>query len=125
MKSERFLKTYSITWRLIVMVLLVELVSTLCVTGVALLYERHTHFRAFDILLRGRADSMLGAVQDAEDANDNVVLDGSEISVPPDDIYEVRDQAGRLLGRSANGVRLDQLLNSSQVYWEPVRSKEA
>jgi signal transduction histidine kinase len=125
MKSERFLKTYSITWRLIVMVLLVELVSTLCVTGVALLYERHTHFRAFDILLRGRADSMLGAVQDAEDANDNVMLDGSEVSVPPDDIYEVRDQAGRLLGRSANGVRLDQLLNSSQIYWEPARSKEA
>jgi signal transduction histidine kinase len=96
------MKPYSITRRLIVTVLLIELVSALCVTGVALVYERHIHFRSFDVMLRGRADSMLGAVQDAEDANDNVMLDGTEISVPNDDIYEVKDDHGRLLGRSAN-----------------------
>jgi signal transduction histidine kinase len=95
-------RPYSIARRLIATVLLIELVSALCVTGVALFYERHVHFRAFDILLRGRADSMLGAVQDAEDANDNVMLDGTEISVPPDDVYEVIDAGGRVLGRSAN-----------------------
>ena len=38
-------------------------------------YERHTHFHAFDVMLHGRADSVLGAVQDAEDAADNVMLD--------------------------------------------------
>jgi signal transduction histidine kinase len=119
------LKTYSITRRLIATVLFVELVSALCVTGVAVIYERHTHFRAFDILLRGRADSMLGAVQDAEDANDNVMLDGSEFSVPPNDIYEVRDDGGRLLGRSANGTGLAQLFNSSRVNWKPAGSGEA
>ena len=96
------MKPYSLTQRLIATVLLIELVSALCVTGVALFYERHTHFRSFDVLLRGRADSMLGAVQDAEDANDNVMLDGTEIYAPPDDVYEVRDDRGRLLGRSAN-----------------------
>src|ERR1700682_1761726 len=96
------MKPYSLTRRLIATVLLIELVSALCVTGVALLYERHTHFHSFDILLRGRADSMLGAVQDAEDLNDNVMLDGTEIYAPTDDIYEVKDDRGRLLGRSAN-----------------------
>ena len=96
------MKSYSLTSRLITTVLLVELVSALCVTTVALVYERHVHFRAFDVMLRGRADSMLGAVQDAEDANDNVMLDGTETTVPPDDIYQVSDASGRLLGRSAN-----------------------
>jgi signal transduction histidine kinase len=108
------LKTYSITRRLIVTVLLIELVSAICVTGVALVYERHTHFRAFDTLLRGRADSLLGAVQDSEDAADNVMLDGSEVSVPPDDIYEVRDDAGRLLGRSVKGNGLATLFSQSK-----------
>jgi signal transduction histidine kinase len=96
------MKSYSITRRLIATVLLIELISALCVTSLALVYERHVHFRAFDVLLRGRADSMLGAVQDAEDASDNVMLDGTETTVPPDDIYQVTDASGRLLGRSPN-----------------------
>jgi signal transduction histidine kinase len=96
------MKTHSIARRLIATVLLVELVSALCVTGLAWIYERHIHFRAFDILLRGRADSLLGSVQDAEDPADNVMLDKSDLNVPSEDIYEVRDEKGRLLGRSPN-----------------------
>jgi len=96
------MKPYSITRRLIATVLLIELVSALSVTVVAFLYERHAHFRSFDILLRGRADSLLGAVQDAEDASDNLMLDGSEVSIPSADIYEVKDANGRVLGQSAN-----------------------
>jgi len=95
-------KPYSITRRLIATVLVIELVSALCVTAVAWIYERHAHFHAFDVLLLGRADSILGAVQDAEDASDNVMLDGTETSVPPDDVYEVADASGRILGRSSN-----------------------
>jgi signal transduction histidine kinase len=96
------MKPFSISRRLVTSVLLVQFFAALCVTGVALLYERHAHFRAFDVLLRGRADSILGAVQDAEDANDNVMLDGTEVTVPADDIYEVIDAGGRILGRSSN-----------------------
>jgi signal transduction histidine kinase len=96
------MKPYSIKRRLIVSVLLVELVSTLCICGLALVYEHHARFRAFDVMLRGRADSLLGAVQDAEDAQDNVMLDGTEKSLPPRDIYEVWDQNGRILGHSPN-----------------------
>jgi signal transduction histidine kinase len=96
------MKPYSLTRRLIWLVLLIELISALCVTAVAVGYEKHMHFRAFDVLLRGRADSVLGAVQDSEDADDNVMLDGSEVSVPAEDVYEVREASGRLVGRSSN-----------------------
>jgi signal transduction histidine kinase len=96
------MKTRSIAFRLIVAVLAVELVSSLLVVFLSLGYERHAHFRAFDIMLRGRADSVLGAVQDAEDAADNVMLDQADLHLPADEIYEVYDSSGRLLGRSPN-----------------------
>ena len=96
------MKTRSIAFRLISAVLLVEAVSFVVLIFLSLGYERHAHFRAFDVMLRGRADTVLGAVQDAEDAADNVMLDQSDVHVPPDDIYEVFDAGGRLLGRSPN-----------------------
>lgn len=96
------MKPYSITRRLIWIVLLIELISALCVTAVAVVYEKHLHFRAFDVSLRGRADSILGAVQDAEDTGDNVMMDGSEVNMPREDVYEVRDASGRVIGKSPN-----------------------
>jgi signal transduction histidine kinase len=96
------MKPRSIAARLIVAVLAVELVSSVLVTALSLGYERHTHFRSFDVMLRGRADSVLGAVQDAEDTADNVMLDKADLNLPPEDIYEVYDSNGRLLGRSDN-----------------------
>jgi signal transduction histidine kinase len=107
------MKRYSIARRLIVMVLLVELLSAACVTGLALIYERHAHFRSFEIMLRGRADSVIGAVQDAEDPEDNVMLDKSDFELPADDIYEVRDEKNRLLGRSQNWSGADPHLLAS------------
>lgn len=92
----------SIAVRLIAAVLLVELASAVLVILLAWGYERHTHFRSFDIMLRGRADSVLGAVQDAEDVGDNVMLDLADLHVPTEDVYEVWDGRGHLLGRSAN-----------------------
>jgi signal transduction histidine kinase len=97
-----FSKTRSIAFRLITAVLAVELVSAVLVILLVLGYERHMHFRSFDVMLRGRADSVLGAVQDAEDAGDNVMLDLRDVQVPPQDVYEVWDGRGRLLGRSEN-----------------------
>ena len=92
----------SIAVRLIVAVLLIEIVSAVVVILVAWEYERHSHFRSFDIMLRGRADSVLGAVQDAEDVGDNVMLDLADLHVPDEDVYEVWDGRGQLLGRSSN-----------------------
>jgi signal transduction histidine kinase len=92
----------SIAFRLIFAVLLAELVSAVLVILLSLGYERHAHFVSFDIMLRGRADSVLGAVQDAEDAQDNVMLDLADLHVPPEDVYEVWDGRGHMLGRSQN-----------------------
>lgn len=92
----------SIATRLIAAVLIVEIVSAVLVILLAWGYERHSHFRSFDVMLRGRADSVLGAVQDAEDVGDNVMLDLADLHVPPEDVYEVWDGRGHLLGRSSN-----------------------
>jgi signal transduction histidine kinase len=113
----------SIKTQLIVSVLLVELASAVLGTALVVLYERHARFRTFDIMLRGRADSLLGAVQDAEDAQDSVMLDGSEINLPHDDIYEVWDENGRILGHSpawkiAGGSNV---LATSQKQFEEIR----
>jgi signal transduction histidine kinase len=96
------MKPYSLTHRLITTVLLVELLAALSISTAAMLYERHQRFRSFDIMLRGRADSLLGAVQDAEDTQDNVMLDGTEVNFPAEDIYQVQDASGRVLGHSPN-----------------------
>ena len=92
----------SIALRLIAAVLFVEFASAVLVILLVWGYERHTHFRSFDIMLRGRADSVLGAVQDAEDIGDNVMLDLADLHVPSEDVYEVWDGRSHLLGRSAN-----------------------
>jgi len=94
--------TRSIALRLIVAVLAVELVSALAVIFLSLGYERHTHFMAFDIMLRGRADSLLVAVQDSEDPQASLLFNQAGLNVPKEDVYEIYDQNGRLLGRSGN-----------------------
>jgi signal transduction histidine kinase len=58
----------------------------------------HGRRRAFDVMLRGRADSVLGAIQDVEDPEDNVAVDPSELTVPPRDLYQVINPSGRVLG---------------------------
>jgi signal transduction histidine kinase len=96
------MRPYSLTRRLVMTVLFIQLISAAAITGLTVIYEHHTHFHSFDIMLHGRADSLLGAVQDAEDPGDNVMLDGTEVSLPSSDIYEVVDANKRLLGRSRN-----------------------
>jgi signal transduction histidine kinase len=96
------LQPRSIAFRLIVAVLAVELLSAILVTALSFGYERHIHFRAFDVMLHGHADSVLGAVQDADDPGDHVMLNQADLHIPPDDVYEVSDAEGRVLGRSSN-----------------------
>ncbi len=95
-------KSHSIAFRLIAAVLAVELLSALLIGFLSFGYERHIHFLAFDAILHGRVASVLGAVQDAEDTQDNVILDKTDLHFPKDDIYEVYDAQGRVLGRSSN-----------------------
>lgn len=96
------LQPRSIAFRLITAVLAVELLSSVLVVVLSFGYERHIHFRAFDVMLHGRADSILGAVQDADDPGDSVMLDQADLHIPPEDVYEVWDANGRQLGRTPN-----------------------
>jgi signal transduction histidine kinase len=114
------MKSFSLTRRLIVTVLLVESCAALAISAMAFVYERHERFHAFEIMLRGRADSLLGAVQDAEDANDNVMLDGSEVNLPAEDIYLVEDANGRVLGHSPNWNGPEPRLRAAEA-GKPVR----
>ncbi len=77
-----------------------QLLCAALLCGSALLYQRHIRLRALDIILQGRSDSLLGAIQDAEDPDDNVMIDPAELSLPSDDVYAVYNQGGRLLGSS-------------------------
>ena len=95
------MKRRSLSRRLILSVLLVELIFAVAVIALAAAYERHAHLHSLDIMLQGRADSLLGAVQDAEDPADNVMLDRTGLQLPSEDVYEVRDSNGRLLVRVA------------------------
>lgn len=90
----------SLTWRLIAGVLVAELAGVAALASLAVWHQERTLRGAFDIMLRGRADSVLGAVQDAEDPDDNVYVDPSELVVPPQDAYAVLTPTGRELGHS-------------------------
>ena len=92
----------SIAFRLIVAVLTVELLSSVLAVALSFGYERHVHFNAFDVMLHGHVDSILGAVQDADDPQDNIMLVQADLHIPHDDVYEVYDSKGRVLGRSPN-----------------------
>ena len=97
-------KTRSLTRRVLGTVLLLEMVAAASLIGATVFYEWHSRLAAFDVMLRGRADTLLGAVGDAEDAQDNVVLDMSGVTVPPRDLYLVQDDKSGLLGQSRAAI---------------------
>lgn len=94
------MKSHSIERRIVAAVVIVQLALAICVTVFGYLYERHAQFRSFDIALQGRADSLYGAVQDADDAHDNVLLDVKDLHIPHTDLFVVRDTDGKIVGSS-------------------------
>ncbi len=93
---------YSLARRLVLTVIAAELLLTASITVTTLWYERAQRYQALDVMLRGRADSVLGAVEDAGDEADNVMLDTNALDLPSSDLYDVRERSGHLLGHSLN-----------------------
>jgi signal transduction histidine kinase len=91
-------RRHSMTRRVVSLVLLIELLFAVSTTTLAFFYERHEYFEALEIALRGHADSLMGAVVEAADDSDNVLLDVAGIKTPKDDLYEVWEKDA-LLGR--------------------------
>lgn len=94
------MKRKSLIRQSVISVLLAQLLCAAVLCAAALLHEHHSRFRAFDTRLQGRSDSLLGAVQDAEDPEDNVQIDPAELRLPDEDVYAVYNSGGRLLGAS-------------------------
>jgi len=95
------MKRYSLRRRLTAAILFLQCALTFTITGVTLLNARQEQIRAFDVMLRGRADSLLGAVQDAEDAADTVKVDPRALDLPAEDLWEVIDSSGKILAHSS------------------------
>lgn len=111
------MKIRSLTRTLIVGVLLAELLCAVCFSGVAVMHELNGRRHAFDIMLRGRVDSVLGAIQDAEDPNDNVMIDKTELVLPEADMYEVTMASGKFVGgKPGLTPELLDVLSSHQAY---------
>ena len=94
----------SLSRQLVVGVLLAELACAALFSGVAVTHEMRGLRHSFDVQLRGRADSVLGAVRDAEDPEDNVTVDPTELALPSQDAYEVLSPTGRVVGASASST---------------------
>jgi signal transduction histidine kinase len=92
----------TLSGQLIFGVLLAEMACAAVFSGVAVSHEMNGLRRAFDVRLRGRADSVLGAVRDAEDPEDNVAVDPTELTLPSQDAYEVLSPTGRIVGESSS-----------------------
>jgi signal transduction histidine kinase len=89
------------TRRVVSLVLLIELLFAVSTTTLVYFYEKHTYFEALNIALRGHADSLMGAVVEAADDTDSVLLDVAGMQTPKDDLYEVWEKDA-LLGRTGD-----------------------
>jgi signal transduction histidine kinase len=101
------------TRRVVSLVFLIELLFAVSTTALVYFYQRHTYFEALDIALRGHADSLMGAVVEAADNTDSVLLDVAGLQTPKDDLYEVWEK-NTLLGRTGNLSGADPALRQGE-----------
>jgi signal transduction histidine kinase len=98
------MKTSSLVRRATVAVLGIELLCAFGMASVALWHERETRLHVLDATLKGRSDSLIGAVQDAEDPEDNVKVDPEEFSPAKGEQFAVYRSDGRLVGASQGNL---------------------
>jgi signal transduction histidine kinase len=91
-------RSLSITRRLVATVLVLELFSAVLLIGAITVHERNVQLKSFDASLMAAAESLMGAVQEAEDPGDNVMLDMRGVQLGRDAVYRVEDERGRVLG---------------------------
>lgn len=97
------MKPRSITRQTVAIVLLAQLGFAFSLCSVTVWHEWHGRIHALDIQIAGHNDSLLGAIQDAEDREANITIDPEELRVPPDERYAVYSETGKLIGRSLHG----------------------
>ncbi|HEY3707177.1 MAG TPA: ATP-binding protein [Terracidiphilus sp.] len=94
------MKRKSIIRQAIIAVLLLECLCAVGLVSISVWHEWRSRTRALDIALEGRADSLIGAVQDAEDPEDNVTVNAEEFKAQAGDVFAVFNSTGHLIGAS-------------------------
>ncbi len=89
------MKVHSLTHQTVTIVLIAQVLCALALGGAEVLHEGHSRLHAFDVRLQGRSDSLLGAIQDAEDPDSTVRVDPAELKLPDEDVFAVYAQAER------------------------------
>jgi signal transduction histidine kinase len=110
--------TDSIRKQIIAAVLISQLVLAIGLTLAIVLYSRVQLLSAFNIILEGRADSVLAVIHDSEDEGNRLILDRERLSVPAGDLLEAWDEKGNLIWRSGNwqGAPRAVLLSNSPTF---------
>lgn len=91
----------SLVRRATVSVFAIELMCAMGFAVVSLYHERSMQRKALDLSIQGRSDSLIGAIQDAEDPQDSVKIDPEEFTPRPGDEFAVYNPNGTLVGASA------------------------
>ena len=91
----------SLVRRATVSVLSIEILCALTFAGASLWHERQARLKALDLSIQGRSDSLIGAVQDAEDPQDSVKIDPEEFTPGRGDQFAVYNPNGQLVGSSS------------------------
>ncbi len=99
------MNTRSIVRDATAMVLAVELVCGVVLCGTAILHERHARYHEIEEMVRGSADSLVGAVQDAEDPEDHVTVNPEEFQPRHGDLYAAYAPDHQLIGASSDAAR--------------------
>jgi hypothetical protein len=96
------MKSKSLIRQAIAAVLLIEALCALILVNTAVWHERKIRLGILDVTLGGRSDSLMGAVQDAEDPEDSLKIDPAEFNPPAADVYAVYNKYGKIIGSSPN-----------------------
>ena len=106
----------SITRRLVVTVLILELLSAVALIGAITVHEWTVQLQLFDGSLVANAESLMGAVQDTEDENDNVMLDMRGVRVAKDAVFRVEDERGKVLGSVGEPPHLETSASAAPLF---------
>ncbi len=106
----------SITRRLVITVLILELLSAVALIGAITVHEWSVQLEIFDGSLVANAESLMGAVQDTEDEGDNVMLDMRGVRVAKDAVFRVEDEHGKVLGFAGDPPHLETTVAAGPLF---------
>jgi two-component system OmpR family sensor kinase len=95
-------RTVSITRRLTLAVLALEVFCAIALIGAIAVEERQAELEAFDATLKGTADSIMGSVQDANNDTRDATLDLRGLQLGKNAVFRVEDERGKVIGSSGD-----------------------